>query len=126
MEMKIEKATVGRILHLEFTREEMALNAGECEGKPEEWAGEALRNLAMPFIPAFANPNPMDRKIFAHRLDICNFPCRSHYKSKDPLSAWRFTGVKADMWFAGKRFFRRDDRTPGEDGRVICPWGGQK
>ena len=103
MEMEITKAAPGETLHLEFTREEMALNVGKCEGKPEEWAEKALKNLMMPFIPAFADPSTMDDKVFAHRLDICNFPCRSHYRSRDPLSAWRFTGIKADMWFAGRR-----------------------
>lgn len=103
MKMEITKARRGQTLHLEFTQEEMALNVGECEGKPEEWAEKALRNLIMPFIPAFADSSPMDDKVVAHRLDICNFPCRSYYRSRDPLSAWRFTGVKADMWFAGRR-----------------------
>ena len=104
MEMKIGKAEIGEFLHLEFDREEMAENAGECEGSPEEWAKEAVKNLAMPFIPAFAEPDPMDAKIFAHRLDICNFPCRSRYEDKNPLSAWRFKSVKLSMWFVGKRF----------------------
>ena len=104
MEMKIEKAQMGEFLHLEFDREEMAENAGEWEGSPEDWATEAVKNLAMPFIPAYAEPDPMDEKIFDHRLDICNFPCRGHYESKSPLSAWRFKSVKLSMWFVGKRF----------------------
>ena len=104
MEMKIEKAQTGQILHLEFTREEMAENVKKWEGSPQKWAEEAVKSLAMPFIPAFAEPDPMDEKIFARRFDVCIFPCRSHYESRNPLSAWRFKRVGIDMWFAGKRF----------------------
>ena len=104
MEMTYDPAGLGHALTLVFTREELAENVDDFSGTPDDWAKTALKSLVFPFIHAYADPYPLDDWNYSQRASIATFPCSSHYRDRDPLSAWKFDRVECRLTFAGRMF----------------------